>query len=65
MPTREEYIQYWLKTGNDSWDSAEYLMQGQRYVEALFLFCLAIVKWIKANWVYDNIPTLAPRIHDL
>lgn len=65
MLSKKDYIIYWFKTGNDSWDAAVYLMQGGKNVEALFIFCLAIEKWLKANWVLDNIDNIPPRIHDL
>ncbi len=29
------------------------------------MFCLAIEKWLKANWVKDNVGNQPPRIHDL
>lgn len=38
---------------------------GRENVEALFMFCLAVEKYIKANWVNDNIENIPPRIHDL
>ena len=65
MLSKKDHITYWLKTGNDSWDAAVYLKQGNKNVEALFIFCLAIEKWLKANWVLDNIDNIPPRIHDL
>lgn len=65
MLTKEEQINYWTKTGNDSWQSAEYLLSGKRKVAALFMFCLAIEKWLKAIWVKDNVSNQTPRIHDL
>ena len=65
MLSKKDHITYWLKTGNDSWDAAVYLKQGNNNVEALFIFCLAIEKWLKANWVLDNIDNIPPRIHDL
>ncbi len=40
-------------------------MEGNKNVEALFMFCLAIEKYVKANWVNDNIDNIPPRIHDL
>ncbi len=65
MLSKKDHITYWLKTGNDSWDAAVYLKQGNKNVEALFIFCLAIEKWLKANWVLDYIDNIPPRIHDL
>jgi HEPN domain-containing protein len=65
MLSREDYIRYWKTTGNNSWEAGVYLMEGKRNPEALFMFCLASEKWIKANWVLDNVDLQAPRIHDL
>lgn len=65
MLTKKDHIAFWLKTGHDSWDTGIYLKDGQRRVESLFMFCLAIEKWLKANWILDNIENIAPRIHDL
>ena len=31
----------------------------------MFLYCLAIEKWLKAKWVKDNAANYPPRIHDL
>ena len=30
-----------------------------------FFYCLAVEKYLKANWVLDNIINQAPRIHEL
>jgi len=65
MRTKDDHINYWKQTALDSWESAEYLRQGKKYPEALFLYCLAIEKWLKAKWVIDNAGNYAPRIHDL
>lgn len=65
MFTKQEHINYWKQTGNDSWETAEYLLQGKKYPEALFMYCLAIEKWMKACWVKDNVNNFPPRIHDL
>ncbi|MFZ1677516.1 MAG: HEPN domain-containing protein [Saprospiraceae bacterium] len=65
MLTKQDHINYWTKTGQDSWDAGVYLLEGRKNVEALFMFCLAVEKWLKANWILDNIDNNAPRIHDL
>ncbi len=65
MLSKPDHINYWLKTGHDSWQAAEYLVAGKKNVEGLFLFCLAIEKYLKANWLFDNLSNQAPRIHDL
>lgn len=65
MLSKEDHIGYWKQTATDSWDSAEYLLKGKRYPEALFMYCLAIEKWLKAKWVQDNAGNYPPRVHDL
>ena len=62
---KQDNISFWLRSGNENWDAATLLMQGGKNVEALFMFCLAVEKYIKANWVNDNIDNIPPRIHDL
>lgn len=62
---KQDHINYWRRFGNESWDAAVLLLQGHKNVEALFMFCLAMEKYIKANWVNDNIDDIPPRIHDL
>ncbi len=65
MLAKQDHINYWLKTGQDSWQAVELLVSGKKNVEALFLLCLAIEKFLKANWLLDNISNQVPRIHDL
>ncbi|MEP7268793.1 MAG: HEPN domain-containing protein [Saprospiraceae bacterium] len=65
MLSREDYINDWLKTGHESWDAAEFLRLGNKNVEALFFYCLAVEKYLKANWVFDNVVIQAPGIHEL
>lgn len=65
MLTKEDHINYWKQTADDSWESAEYLLNGKKFPEALFMYCLAIEKWLKAKWVKDNVDNYPPRIHDL
>ena len=40
MLTKEQYIDFWKKTGLEDWDTAEYNMQGKRNTAALFFFHL-------------------------
>ncbi|MBP6447277.1 MAG: HEPN domain-containing protein [Saprospiraceae bacterium] len=62
---KQDHINFWLRSGNENWDAATLLMQGGKNVEALFMFCLAVEKYIKDNWFNDNIKNIPPRIHDL
>lgn len=64
MLLKQDYINFWKNTAEDSWQTAEYLMNGKKYVDALFMFCLSIEKLMKANWVLDNIDNYPPRIYD-
>lgn len=65
MLTKDDRIAYRKQTAGDSWESADYLFQGRKFPEALFMYCLAIKKWLKAKWVIDNAGNYPPRIHDL
>lgn len=65
MLSKEDHINYWRQTATDSWETAEYLYDGRKFSEALFMYCLAIEKWLKAKWVKDNPGNYPPRIHDL
>ena len=65
LMNKKDHIGFWLRSGNESWEAAILLLEGQKNVEALFMFCLAIEKYLKANWVNDNIDDIPPRIHDL
>lgn len=62
---KHEHISFWIQSGRHSWDAADTLMVNAKYVESLFFFCLAIEKFLKANWVMDNTDNTPPRIHDL
>lgn len=62
---KSDHITYWTRSGDHCWDTATVLATGKRYVEALFFYCLAIEKYLKANWVLDNTDNIPPRIHDL
>jgi HEPN domain-containing protein len=62
---KKDHINFWLRTGHQSWEAGILLMEGNKNVEALFMFCLAIEKYVKANWVNDNIDNIPPRIYDL
>ena len=65
MLTKRDHIDYWKKTAEDSWETADYLLKGKKFPEALFFYCPAIEKWLKAHWVKDNVDNYPPRIHDL
>src|SRR5438067_1274503 len=65
MLTKQDYINYWKQTAEDNWATAGYLQSGKKFPEALFMYGLAVEKWLKAIWVKQNINNHPPRIHDL
>jgi HEPN domain-containing protein len=62
---KEEQIQYWIKTAELDWTTAEDLMKLKRFIHALFFFHLVIEKLLKAHWVKDNAGDFPPHSHDL
>lgn len=65
MMTKQEHIDYWIRTANDDWDAALSLFDNKKYVQSLFFAHLTIEKWCKAYWVKDNENNTPPRIHNL
>lgn len=52
--TKEEHIDYWLKTAEHDWDTASHLFETERYGWCLFISHLVIEKALKAFWVKDS-----------
>lgn len=65
MADKQTHIQYWTDGADESWKSAEALINGGRYMMALFCWHLAIEKLLKAHWVKDNEENYPPRTHNL
>ncbi|MEO8148994.1 MAG: HEPN domain-containing protein [Bacteroidia bacterium] len=65
MANKSIHIQYWKEGAEESWQSAETLIAGGRYMMALFCWHLCIEKLLKAHWVKDNEGDYPPRIHNL
>ena len=65
MADKKGHIKYWLDGAEESWKSAETLIDGKRYMMALFCWHLCIEKLLKAHWVKDNEDNFAPRTHNL
>ncbi|MFN0048163.1 MAG: HEPN domain-containing protein [Cytophagales bacterium] len=63
--TKQDHIDYWVKTAQENLEDATYVLKGKRYVMALFSFNLVIEKLLKAHWVKDNIDNTPPRPDDL
>lgn len=65
MLSKQEHIEYWLKSANDDWEAVEHLFDNNKYVQSLFFCHLVLEKTLKANWVKDNHNNTPPRTHNL
>ena len=65
MMTKEQHIEYWLKSAEDDWDAVHQLFSGRKYIHALFFAHLTLEKILKAHWVKDNEINTPPKIHNL
>ena len=65
MADKKAHIKYWLDGADESWQSAETLIAGARYMMALFCRHLAVEKLLNAHWVKDNTDDYPPRTHNL
>lgn len=63
--TKKEHIDYWKSEAEKNWETSRYLIQGNQFVMALFMFHLTLEKLFKAHWVKDNVDNFPPRTHDL
>ena len=63
--TKDDHINYWVKTAEKDWDTVNYLFKGEKYVYCLFFAHLTLEKLIKAHWVKDNESNYTPKTHNL
>ena len=63
--TKEEHIEYWIKSSDQNSETMEYLFKGGKYVEALFFGHLTLEKICKALWIKNNEFNYPPKIHNL
>ena len=63
--TKNEHIEYWIKSANDDWEAVQSLLNSKKYVQCLFFAHLVLEKFCKANWVKNNINNVPPRTHNL
>lgn len=52
--TKEEHIDYWLKTAEHDFETAKHLFETGKYDWCLFISHLVIEKVLKAFWVRDS-----------
>lgn len=65
MMSKEEHINYWIRTAEDDWGVVTTLFEAKKYVQCLFFAHLVLEKWCKAHWVKDNVSNIPPKIHNL
>ena len=63
--TKQEHIDYWVKTAERDWAAVQNIYKAKEYVYALFFAHLVLEKLLKAHWVKDNIDNTPPKIHHL
>jgi HEPN domain-containing protein len=63
--TKDEHIQYWIKSSDLNLETMEYLFKGRKYVDSLFFGHLHLEKICKALWIKNNDDNYPPRIHNL
>lgn len=61
---KQEHIEYWLKIAEKDQDMMTYLIEGKRYVQALFGH-LYLEKIAKALWVKNNTENVPTKTHNL
>ena len=63
--TKEEHIQYWIKSAEDDWNAVHSLFTTSNFVQCLFFAHLVLEKIFKAHWVKANPENTPPRTHNL
>jgi len=63
--TKDEHINYWVKTAGNDIEAMQDIFNAGRYDWALFVGHLALEKILKAHWVKNNTKSFPPKIHDL
>lgn len=62
---KEEHIQHWLASAEESWESALYLAKGKHFSLSLLALHLSLEKMFKAIWIQKSVKDNPPYIHDL
>ncbi len=65
MSDKSKHIDYWKTTSMDDLGAIDLLLNGKKYVQALFFMHLALEKTLKAHWVKDNAGNVPPKTHNL
>jgi HEPN domain-containing protein len=65
MQTKQQYIDYWVNTAEDDWESVEILFQGKKYLHCLFWSHLVLEKLAKAIWIKTHEDNIPPKVHNI
>jgi HEPN domain-containing protein len=65
MMTKQEHIDYWIKTAEKDWKAVQNIYKAKEYMYALFFAHLVLEKLLKAHWVKDNAENTPPKKHNL
>ncbi|MFA7418580.1 MAG: HEPN domain-containing protein [Melioribacteraceae bacterium] len=63
--TKQEHIEYWLRSAEHDLETAESLLSNGKYDWALFLGHLVLEKSLKALFVFYNDNKIPPKVHNL
>lgn len=63
--TKQQHIDYWIKSSEKDLETMLFLNKGKRYVHALFFGHLYLEKICKALWIKNNQDNYPPKIHNL
>ena len=54
MLSKQEHIDYWVKSSEDDWEAVNALLTSKKYAQCLFFAHLVLEKLCKSHWVKDN-----------
>ena len=63
--TKQEYIDYWINTSENDWDTVGVLFEANRYSHCLFWAHLVLEKIAKALWVKNHEDDIPPKVHNI
>ena len=65
MMTKEQYIDYWIDTSHNDWETVEAMFVAGRYLHCLFWAHLVLEKLAKALWVKTHQDNIPPKVHNI
>lgn len=65
MTRNNDASKLWINQAKEDKSSAEWLMKGRHYPQAIYMISLSIEKLLKATYLRDHPGLPVPKIHDL